>query len=169
MIKNVEPNAEIGFWTYYLSPTFDEYIKDTIARFQKTYPGVKVDWDDHQATFQDDLNNAFAAGNAPDVINLSVGEGWVSDYASKGLLLPLDDKVPADVQDIYFPGLWKDSSSTARTSSSRGTRASRRADQQAGLRDEAGLDRRGLPEDDRRPPGHLPDPQRRPRPSAPSA
>ena len=108
MIQGVEPNAEIGFWTFYLSPTFDPYIKDTIARFEATYPGVKVNWEDHQATFKDDLNNAFAAGNAPDVINLSVSEGWVSEYADKGLLLPLDDKVPQAVKDIYFAGLWKE-------------------------------------------------------------
>jgi len=108
VIKNVEAGATIKFWTFYLSPTFDGYIKDTIARFEATYPGVKVDWEDHQATFQDDLNNAFAAGNAPDVINLSVSEGWVSDYASRGVLLSLDDKVPQEVKDIYFPGLWKE-------------------------------------------------------------
>ena len=107
VIKNVEPNAEIGLWTFWLSPTFDEYIKATIARFEATYPGVKVNWEDHQATFQDDLKNSFAAKNAPDVINLSVGEGWVSDYATKDLLLDLDSNVPAEVKDIYFPGLWK--------------------------------------------------------------
>ena len=55
----------ITFWTFYLSPTFDQYIKDTIDRFKATYPGVKVKWEDHQATFKDDLNNAFSAGNAP--------------------------------------------------------------------------------------------------------
>ena len=44
----------------------------------------------------------------PDVINLSVSEGWVSDYATKGLLLGLDSTVPKAVQDIYFPGLWKE-------------------------------------------------------------
>jgi putative chitobiose transport system substrate-binding protein len=108
VIPNVEQGAEIHFWTFYLSPTFDNYIKDTIARFEATYPGVKVDWEDHQATFQDDLNNSFAAGNAPDVINLSVSEGWVSDYAGRGVLLNLDDKVPQAVKDIYFPGLWKE-------------------------------------------------------------
>jgi putative chitobiose transport system substrate-binding protein len=108
VIPNVEQGAEITFWTFYLSPTFDQYIKDTIARFEATYPGVKVKWEDHQATFQDDLNNSFAAGNAPDVINLSVSEGWVSDYAGKGLLLNLDDAVPQTVKDIYFPGLWKE-------------------------------------------------------------
>jgi putative chitobiose transport system substrate-binding protein len=108
VIPNVEPGATITFWTFWLSPTFDDYIKNTIARFNQAYPGVTVNWEDHQATFQDDLKAGFAAGNAPDVINLSVGEGWVSDYASQGLLLPLDDKVPQNVIDIYFPGLWKE-------------------------------------------------------------
>lgn len=108
VIPNVEQNAQITFWTFYLSPTFDQYIKDTIARFQATYPTVTVKWEDHQATFKDDLNNAFAANIAPDVINLSVSEGWVSEYAAKDLLLPLDNAVPKAVQDIYFPGLWKE-------------------------------------------------------------
>jgi ABC-type glycerol-3-phosphate transport system substrate-binding protein len=107
VIDGVEPDAEITFWTFWLSPTFDDYVKSTIARFQETYPGVKVNWEDHQATFQDDLRNAFAAQIAPDVINLSVGEGWVSEYATKGLLLDLDENVPQSVKDLYFPGLWK--------------------------------------------------------------
>ncbi len=106
VIPNVEQGAEITFWTFYLSPTFDQYIQDTITRFEGTYPGVTVNWEDHQATFQDDLNNAFNAGNAPDVINLSVGEGWVADYASRDLLLSLDS-VPDEVKSLYFPGLWE--------------------------------------------------------------
>jgi ABC-type glycerol-3-phosphate transport system substrate-binding protein len=33
----------------------------------------------------------------------------VSDYATQGLLLPLDDKVvPAGVKSLYFPGLWNE-------------------------------------------------------------
>jgi putative chitobiose transport system substrate-binding protein len=108
VIPNVEANAQITFWTFYLSPTFDQYIKDTIARFQATYPTVTVKWEDHQGTFKDDLNNAFAAKIAPDVINLSVSEGWVSEYAGKGLLLGLNEVVPKTVQSIYFPGLWNE-------------------------------------------------------------
>ena len=108
VIPNVEPGASITFWTFFLSPTFDQYIKDTIDRFKATYPGVEVKWEDHQGTFKDDLNNAFNAGNAPDVINLSVSEGWVSEYAGKGLLLGLNSTVPKTVQDIYFPGLWNE-------------------------------------------------------------
>lgn len=106
VIPNVEEGAEITLWTFWLSPTFDAYIQSTIARFNEAYPGVKVNWEDHQATFQDDLRNAFAAGNAPDVINLSISEGWVSDYATQGLLLPLDDVVSQEVKDQYFPNLW---------------------------------------------------------------
>jgi putative chitobiose transport system substrate-binding protein len=106
VIQGVEPNAEITFWTFWLSPTFDEYINSTISRFEATYPGVKVKVEDHQATFQDDLRNSFAAKQAPDVINLSISEGWVSDYATQELLLPLDDVVPQNVIDMYFPNLW---------------------------------------------------------------
>jgi putative chitobiose transport system substrate-binding protein len=106
VIEGVEEGAEITLWTFWLSPTFDEYIQSTIARFNEAYPEVTVNWEDHQATFQDDLRNAFAAGNAPDVINLSISEGWVSDYATQGLLLPLDEVVPQDVVDQYFPNLW---------------------------------------------------------------
>lgn len=108
LIPGVEAGATITFWTYYLSPTFDQYIKDTIARFNEAYPGVTVKWEDHQGTFEDDLKNSFNAGNAPDVINLSVSAGWVSDYATKGLLLPLDDKVSDAVKGLYFEGLWKE-------------------------------------------------------------
>ena len=103
------PTPRSRFWTFYLSPTFDHYIKDTIARFEATYPGVKVNWEDHQATFQDDLNNAFAAGNAPDVINLSVSEGWVSRLRHEGPApRPRRQRSRQAVQDIYFPGLWKE-------------------------------------------------------------
>ena len=157
VIPNVEANAEIGFWTFFLSPTFDQYIKDTIARFEGTYPGVKVNWEDHQATFQDDLKAAFAAGNAPDVINLSVSEGWVSDYASRDLLLPLDS-VPQEVKDIYYPGLWERAAGRRQelpvpvVPGHRG-----RADQQEDLRGRRRPRRRGLPQGRRRPAGHLQD------------
>lgn len=107
VIQGVEPNAEVTFWTYWLSPNFDDYIKTTIARFQQAYPGVTVKWEDHQGTFLDDYRNAVAAGTQPDVANLSNGEGWVSEFATKGVLLNLDDAVPQSVKDVYFPGLWK--------------------------------------------------------------
>jgi len=106
VIEGVEPNAELTMWTFWLSPTFDDYIKSTIARFEQTYPGVKVKWEDHQATFLDDYRNSFAAGTAPDVANLSDTEGWVREFASKDLLLSMSDNLPQNVIDQYFPGLF---------------------------------------------------------------
>lgn len=109
VIEGVEDGAEITFWTFYLSPTFDDYIKKTIERFETTYPGVTVKWEDHQATFLDDYRNAFAAGSAPDVANLSNNEGWVREFAEKDLLLSTTDNLPAEVIDDYFPDLFNDS------------------------------------------------------------
>ena len=107
VIPNVEQGATLSFWTFWLSPTFDDYIKGTIARFEQTYPGVTVNWEDHQATYLDDYRAAIAAGKQPDVANLSNGEGWVTEFATKGVLMPLDDKVSDAVKSQYFPGLWK--------------------------------------------------------------
>jgi len=106
LITGVEDGAELTVWTFWLSPDFDTYIQDILTGFEAAYPGVKVNWQDHQATFRDDLNNAFAAGIAPDVINLSIAEGWVTQYAAQGNLLALDDLVPQAVVDTYFPNLW---------------------------------------------------------------
>ncbi len=44
---------------------------------------MTVNWEDHQATFLDDYRNAFAAGIAPDVANLSDNEGWVREFAAR--------------------------------------------------------------------------------------
>ena len=159
VIPNVEPDAEIHFWTFYLSPTFDDYIKATIARFEATYPGVKVNWEDHQATFQDDLNNAFAAGNAPDVINLSVSEGWVSDYASQGPAAEPRRQGPPGRQGHLLPGPLEGTADRRQELPVPVVPGpERRADQQAPVR--GGRPRSGgLPEDHRRAARPVPDAQ----------
>ena len=108
VMEGVEANAEISFWTYWLSPTFDEYIKCTIARFEKAYPGVKVNWEDHQATYLDDYRNTIQAGTQPDVANLSNNEGWVQEFAQAGRLLDLTKNAPKEIVDQYFPNLFAD-------------------------------------------------------------
>jgi ABC-type glycerol-3-phosphate transport system substrate-binding protein len=106
VIDDVEPGAKLTMWTFWLSPTFDDYINSTVARFEETYPGVTVEWEDHQATFLDDYRNAINAGIAPDVANLSDTEGWVREFASRGQLLSMTDNLPQDVIDSYYPGLF---------------------------------------------------------------
>lgn len=107
-MANVEANAEISFWTYYLSPTFDDYIKCTIARFEAAYPGTKVNWEDHQASYLDDYRNSINSGNQPDVANLSNNEGWVQEFAQAGKLLDLTENAPKEIVDQYFPNLFAD-------------------------------------------------------------
>ena len=105
----VEEGAEITFWTFFLSPTFDEFIEDTIAAFEAEYPGVTVNWEDHQATFLEDFRLVAGTDDQPDVANLSNNEGWVREFAEAGHLLNLTENLPADVQDTYFPALFNDS------------------------------------------------------------
>ena len=108
VMEGVEPNAEISFWTYYLSPTFDAFIECTIARFEAAYPGVKVNWEDHQQTYLDDYRNSINAGTQPDVANLSNNEGWVREFAQAGALLDLTENAPQEIVDQYFPNLFAD-------------------------------------------------------------
>jgi putative chitobiose transport system substrate-binding protein len=104
VIADVEEGAEITFWTFYLSPTFDQYIQDTIARFNAAYPGVTVNWEDRQATLQEEYRNSLAAGNAPDVVN--VPTGWVQEFAQADQLLNMSEALPTEVQGQYFPDLF---------------------------------------------------------------
>lgn len=104
VIADVEEGAEITFWTFYLSPTFDQYIQDTIARFNEAYPGVTVNWEDRQATLQEEYRNSLAAGNAPDVVNIPTG--WVQEFAQKDQLINMSEALPAEVQGQYYPDLF---------------------------------------------------------------
>jgi putative chitobiose transport system substrate-binding protein len=104
VIEGVEEGAEITFWTFYLSPTFDQYIQDTIARFNQAYPGVTVKWEDRQATLQEEYRNSLAAGNAPDVVNIPTG--WVQEFAQKDQLINMSEVLPQTVQDQYYPDLF---------------------------------------------------------------
>jgi ABC-type glycerol-3-phosphate transport system substrate-binding protein len=108
IMEGVEEGATISFWTYFLSPTFDEYILCTIARFEEAYPGVTVNWEDHQATYLDDYRNSINAGTQPDVANLSNNEGWVREFAQAGVLLNLTENAPQEIIDQYFPNLFAD-------------------------------------------------------------
>ncbi len=64
--------TEIEFWTLQLSPTFSSYIREAIAEYERTHPGVSIRWVDvpYDAAIQKLLSSAIA-GNAPDVVNLS--------------------------------------------------------------------------------------------------
>lgn len=105
VIDGVEEGATITWWTMSLSPTFDEYIQQIVTNFEATYPGVEVIWEDQPwDQLQDKTRNAFAAGNAPDVINLS--PSWIGEFAEADLLMDMDAALAPyeDVRASYVDG-----------------------------------------------------------------
>ncbi|PNY81130.1 ABC transporter substrate-binding protein [Deinococcus koreensis] len=94
--------TEITFWTWYLSPKFDPYIKDTIAAFEKANPTIKVKWFDKQASMVQDFVASVNLGNAPDVVNLNIDE--TAKAAQNGFLRPVDALTsPATLKATYYP------------------------------------------------------------------
>lgn len=107
VIENVEEGAEITFWTMSLSPTFDEYITKIVENFEAAYPEVNVTWEDQPwDALQDKTRNAFATGDAPDVVNLN--PSWLAEFAEAGLLMDMDAALAEhpDLREQYSDGAW---------------------------------------------------------------
>ncbi len=93
---------QIEFWTYYLSPNFDAYIKSTIADFEKANPNVTVKWVDKQDTMERDLTASVALGKAPDVVNLWQDSTFAG--AQNKILIPITQLVSRNVlNQLYYP------------------------------------------------------------------
>jgi len=102
VIEGVEEGATVSFWTLSLSPTFDLYLQDVFARFEELY-GVKVDWQDVPfGEAQTRLRTALAAGDGPDVVNLS--GAWVPEFAEAGQIVNMSEALPEAVAADYIPG-----------------------------------------------------------------
>ncbi|UBV44916.1 sugar ABC transporter substrate-binding protein (plasmid) [Deinococcus taeanensis] len=93
--------VELQFWTWYLSPKFDSYIKDTIAAFEKANPGIKVRWFDKQDSMVQDFIASVNLGNAPDVVNLNIDETMKA--AQNGFLRASSDLSSPAVLASYYP------------------------------------------------------------------
>jgi len=66
-------------------------FNDSITSFQAAYPGVTVQLEDVPQDYGTKLLAEFASGTAPDVFQ--VGDGDVANFASKGVMEPLDDYI----------------------------------------------------------------------------
>lgn len=94
--------VELQLWTWYLSPKFDTYIKDTVAAFEKANPGIKVRWFDKQDSLVQDFIASVNLGNAPDVVNLNIDE--TQKAAQNGFLRAVSDlSSPATLNATYYP------------------------------------------------------------------
>lgn len=92
----------IEFWTLQLSPTYDTYFQSLTKKFEKLHPGTTVRWVDipYDAAVQK-LLAAVAAGQAPDVVNLS--SDFLSRFVRLGAFADLRTLLPADSLAIFFP------------------------------------------------------------------
>ena len=92
----------IEFWTLQLSPTFDNYFHSLIASYKKKHPDVTIRWIDipYDAAVQK-LLASVAAGNAPDVVNLS-GD-FLAKFSSMNAFLDLKTVLPADSLAAFLP------------------------------------------------------------------
>ncbi|MEL7432501.1 MAG: extracellular solute-binding protein [Chloroflexota bacterium] len=108
VVEGVEEGAEIRFWPWALTPDFEDYLSQIIANFEATYPGVTVVLEGQPAAgARDNIRNSFAAGDPPDVINMS--DGWVAEFAEAGVLLDMDVAVGEaypELREQYVDGAW---------------------------------------------------------------
>ncbi|GAA4008578.1 sugar ABC transporter substrate-binding protein [Deinococcus rubellus] len=94
--------VEVQFWTWYLSPKFDNYIKSTISDFEKANPGITVKWFDKQDSMVQDFIASVNLGSAPDVVNLNIDE--TAKAAQNGFLKNVDSLTPmASLKSTFYP------------------------------------------------------------------
>ncbi|WP_407542419.1 sugar ABC transporter substrate-binding protein (plasmid) [Deinococcus radiomollis] len=94
--------VELQFWTWYLSPKFDGYIKSTIDAFQKANPDITVKWFDKQDSMVQDFISSVNLGGSPDVLNLNIDE--TAKAAQNGFLRDVGAlSTPALLNATYYP------------------------------------------------------------------
>ena len=100
-----KPN-ELQFWTIQLSPKFDPLIRSMLAEWEEQNPGVSVRWTDLPfGSVERKLLAAVFARTAPDVVNLN--PLFSANLASKGGLLPLQQRLTPEVKAFYLPRVLK--------------------------------------------------------------
>ena len=103
--RGPDPN-ELQFWTIQLSPKFDPLIRSMLKEWEQRHPGISVRWTDLPfGSVERKLLAAVFARRAPDVVNLN--PLFSANLASKGGLLPLQQRLTPKVRSTYLPRLLK--------------------------------------------------------------
>ena len=97
-----EITGEVSLQTWSLTPKFTGYLKETVAAFEKEYPGTKVKLIDQPGDgYSDKVLTQAASGTMPDVVNLPpdftlplVGQKMLLDVAT----------VDPTLEQTYVPG-----------------------------------------------------------------
>ncbi|MFY9914440.1 MAG: extracellular solute-binding protein [Nocardioidaceae bacterium] len=95
-------SAELTYWDTSNADTEVPVFKQLVAKFNETYPNVKIDY--QVVPFEDAQNKFLAAAQAgkgmPDVLRSEVA--WTSQFAARGYLLDLSDSPLADDMSDYL-------------------------------------------------------------------
>ena len=103
--RGPDPN-ELQFWTIQLSPKFDPLMHSMLKEWEQRHPGISVRWTDLPfGSVERKLLAAVFARRAPDVVNLN--PLFSANLASKGGLLPLQQRLNPNVRSSYLPRLLK--------------------------------------------------------------
>jgi multiple sugar transport system substrate-binding protein len=100
---NVSGTIRVGSWD---SAEALEPFESSIESFKTKYPDVDVQLESVPQGYGDKLLTQFAAGTAPDVIQ--VGDGDVAKFISQGQLEPLDPYINGDNpldMNVFFPAV----------------------------------------------------------------
>jgi multiple sugar transport system substrate-binding protein len=83
----------------------DDLLRQVVAKFEKTHPGIKVDYSDINGDYPTAMTARFAAHNPPDVfyVDSSLAPTW----AKEGVLQPLNSYIKSSKYDTsaFFPSL----------------------------------------------------------------
>ena len=94
------PPVQLQLWTWSMRPWFNSYCSDLTAAFERSHPGVTVQWVDvPDEAIVRKYFAAGAAGQLPDVVNLP--DKVFLRFATLGGLLPLDSVLPGDPNLVY--------------------------------------------------------------------
>jgi multiple sugar transport system substrate-binding protein/putative chitobiose transport system substrate-binding protein len=101
----VQAKKEIEFWTISLRPQHDDYFLKKIDEFESKNPAYKIIWEDTNfSSINQKLRYRIAAGNAPEVVNLS--PQLMSSLLQEDLLYPISD-LEQDYSRNFYPLLWE--------------------------------------------------------------
>lgn len=101
------PNEKVKLTYFSWDPSQEKVLNDLIVKFNQENPNIEVSMQSYKpADYWPKISAMAAAGNAPDVFDMS--SGFVDEWASKGLLYNVQKLVDSDIkQDDYYTSVFK--------------------------------------------------------------
>ncbi|RDW15708.1 sugar ABC transporter substrate-binding protein [Oceanobacillus chungangensis] len=100
--KEASASEAINLTYFSWDPSMEETNSALIEKFEEAHPGVTIELQSYEPTdYWPKVSAMAASGNAPDVLDMS--SGYVDEWASKDLLLNLQEYIDADLNEAdYF-------------------------------------------------------------------